>query len=145
MQNTLAGLVLLAFGATFAAAAWIGVDIGTAFRMGPGYLPLVLGLLLVVLGAVIVATPAPQDDAPARVNWRALILLTLATLYFALTIRNFGALPAVFGSVLLAALADRAKLWQAALIGAVLAAATIGIFVYGLGLPIPVLGMPRWF
>ena len=46
------GLMFMAAGAAFAWGATT-YPIGTAARMGPGYFPLVLGVLLALLGAVI--------------------------------------------------------------------------------------------
>ena len=49
LQDLLAGLLFAAFGA---AALWFGqsLALGAATRMGPGYLPTILGWLLIGLG-----------------------------------------------------------------------------------------------
>ena len=52
-DNLAAGGVFVAIGAAFAVGA-SRYELGTALNMGPGYLPLVLGLVLVTLGLVIV-------------------------------------------------------------------------------------------
>ena len=49
VKDLLAGLVFIVFGLAFAIAA-SRYQLGTAFRMGPGYFPVVLGGCLVLLG-----------------------------------------------------------------------------------------------
>jgi Tripartite tricarboxylate transporter TctB family len=69
--DLLAGGTFVTLGSAFAIAAG-RYDLGTALRMGPGYLPLVLGVVLAMLGLVIVGRGArraraggPADDRPA--------------------------------------------------------------------------------
>ena len=50
--NGLCAALFIFFGAFFAIQS-LGLEIGTAFRMGPGYFPLVLAIVLIVLGAII--------------------------------------------------------------------------------------------
>ncbi len=103
--------------------------------MGPGYLPLALGLALAGLGVIIVVKayvapdPAPggvsaaavsdaaasdrvtpDADAPdprplAGIQWRPTAAIFAAVAFFALTVDGLGLLPATFGTGLLAALA----------------------------------------
>jgi hypothetical protein len=103
--------------------------------MGPGYVPLALGVVLAALGLVIVVKayvapdPAPGEthdggvpdarapdggvpdaDAPdprplAGLQWRPTAAIFAAVVFFALTVDGLGLLPATFGTGLLAALA----------------------------------------
>lgn len=105
--------------------------------MGPGYVPLVLGIVLVALGlgtaikAYVAPDPAPgeapagtvadavlPDAVPADaeeldprplagIQWRPTVAVFAAVTFFALTIDGLGLLPATFGTGLLAALARR--------------------------------------
>lgn len=50
--NGICAALFIAFGACFALQS-LGLEIGTAFRMGPGYFPLILAIVLILLGAVI--------------------------------------------------------------------------------------------
>ena len=52
--NGLCAALFIVFGAFFAIQS-LGLEIGTAFRMGPGYFPLVLAIVLIVLGAITVS------------------------------------------------------------------------------------------
>lgn len=103
--------------------------------MGPGYVPLALGVVLAALGAVIVvkayvapdlapgavSDAAPSDAAPsdratpdadvpdprplAGIQWRPMVAIFAAVGFFALTVDGLGLLPATFGTGLLAAMA----------------------------------------
>lgn len=72
-DDVLAGAVFLAFGAAFAYAS-TQYDVGTLFHMGPGYFPLVLGIILAGFGVAIIGTAlatrqgiVPVAQAPAPV------------------------------------------------------------------------------
>lgn len=54
-QNFLAGAMFMTVGALFALGA-TKYTIGTAANMGPGYFPLMLGVIMTLLGSVIVLT-----------------------------------------------------------------------------------------
>jgi hypothetical protein len=143
LRDVLAGLIFLGFGAAFGYAA-SGYPLGTAFRMGPGYFPLVLAGVLAAIGAAIVAkgvTAAAAEDALGPVPWRAAILLVAALAFFAATIKGLGLAPSIFGAGLLSALASRQNgPLPAVIIAAALTLLCLAVFHYGLGLSVPVLG-----
>jgi len=72
--DVVGGLVVVAIGAGFFAFGR-ELEAGTSFRMGPGYFPAILSLLMVALGAVmtVLAWRAPQplaDFAAASLTQR---------------------------------------------------------------------------
>jgi hypothetical protein len=141
-KDLLAGAVFIAFGLGFAV---IGsrYELGTALRMGPGYFPLLLGGVLALLGIGTIVEGHVRGDASAigPIPWRAIILLTLAVLFFAFTVRRLGLAPALVGATLLAAFSSRRTSILAALLMAVgLTALCSLIFVELLGLPVPLIG-----
>jgi len=142
-KDLLAGLVFVGVGAAFGYAA-TGYPLGTAFRMGPGYFPLILAGALVVLGAAIMIkglTPAAADEASGPVPWRGMLLLVAALIFFGTTVRGLGLGPALFVAAFLAALASRRNgLGGALLLAAGLAAFGVLVFIYALRLPYPVIG-----
>jgi hypothetical protein len=144
-KDLLAGLIFIVFGALFALGA-TGYDFGDPVRPGPGFYPLVVGALLVVLGIAIIIRSAVEDDAgPVTLpSWRAVILIVGGLVVFALTVRGAGLVPATFLAALLASLASR----QTSPLGAVVMAAgltalSVLIFVVALSLRLPLLG--TWF
>ncbi|MEV0950840.1 tripartite tricarboxylate transporter TctB family protein [Promicromonospora sp. NPDC050249] len=64
--DLVSGLIFVGLGAAFAIGA-LGYDLGSLLEMGPGYVPLALGLVLAALGGVIVAkayvAPDPASGA----------------------------------------------------------------------------------
>ena len=70
--------------------------IGTGARMGPGYFPLVLGVLLAALGVLIAVRSfgsGPEDGDPVgRFAWRPLIFIISANLAFGACL---GGLPSI--------------------------------------------------
>jgi hypothetical protein len=77
--------------------------------MGPGFFPLVLGGLLVVLGLVIVVKGlvAGEGAQVGSVPWKAAVLIATAVLLFGATVRGLGVIASVFLTALLAGLAGR--------------------------------------
>ena len=139
LRDMVSGLIFIAFGLAFAYAAW-GYELGTAIRMGPGYFPLALGGLLVVLGVLVLFQGVVAGDAGGvgPVPWRGLLLILGAILFFGFTVRRLGLVPSLFVSVLLAALSsEKTGLVAALVLAALLTLACTLIFSYALGLPVP--------
>ena len=141
-KDLAAGAVFAGFGLAFAVTS-ATYDIGTPLRMGPGFFPLVLGTVLVVLGVLIAISGylAADRSEIGTVPWRALALLLSAIFFFGFTVRDLGLVPALFVSVLLAALAGRhAKVVPSVVIAASLTALSVLIFVYALQLRLSLFG-----
>jgi hypothetical protein len=144
VTDLLAGLIFVAFGLAFAATS-LTYDLGTPLRMGPGYFPLVLGGILVVLGLLIVGkglvAGAGEEGRLGGVPWRALVLIVLAVLFFGMTVRGLGVVPATAVTALLTALASyRTGIVAAVAIAAGLTVLSVLIFVLALQLRLPLFG-----
>ncbi|MGN7869708.1 tripartite tricarboxylate transporter TctB family protein [Paracoccus sp. 22332] len=132
-----AGLLFMAIAAFF---AWqsLGLEMGTSTRMGPGYFPMVLSGLLFILGAIsLVKAFERADDEPfGRIAWRGILFILPAPIFFGLTVRGLGFVPALFITTLIASQASMRMRPLAALILAIIVTimSTL-IFSYGLGLP----------
>ena len=74
--NALCGALFIATGLFFLVQS-LGLEIGTAFRMGPGYFPLVLAIVLIVLGAILLAQKQGYmpDFGPLFRAWWPLLLI----------------------------------------------------------------------
>ena len=143
IKDILSGLIFVGFGAAFGYAA-SGYPLGTAFRMGPGYFPLVLAGALVVLGIAILVkgvTAATSDGPIGAVPWRGAVLVLAALVFFGATVRGLGLVPALAGAAFLSAFASRHNGPVAALvISAALTSGCVLIFHYGLGVTVPLFG-----
>ena len=135
--DAFAGLVFILFGLLFGVQS-LGLEIGTAFRMGPGYFPLVLSGLLLGLGGLILASAIHDrgGEGMGKLAWRGVFFILPAPIFFGLTVRGLGFVPAIFLTTLIAALASlKMRLpWAFLLAAAVTIFATL-VFSYGLGLP----------
>ena len=142
LKDILAGAIFIALGVAFALGA-LAYDVGTPLRMGPGYVPLVLGGLLAALGAGVIVKGfiAGEGDEIGGLDWRALILVTAAILFFGITVRGLGVVGALFGASLLASLArSQTSPKEALLIAAGITALSVVIFIFALQLRLPLVG-----
>jgi hypothetical protein len=117
---------------------------GTTLNMGPGYFPTVLGGLLAILGAVILLKGL-RKKVRMQSGWsvRALIVLPLAVVAFGILMKLAGFIPALATLVFLSAAAGREfRLMEVVLLAAFLTALSVGLFIWGLGLPYPLIKMP---
>lgn len=145
-KDMAAGALFFAVGASYGLMALLGLPVGEALNMGPGFFPLVLASALMVLGAFIGmrAFGARAPAAFGSVPWRAVVFLSLATIVFATFIDDLGMVAGVFVTALLSGLAGRDRpIGQLAIASAGIAVLCTAIFTYGIGLPIPALG--PWF
>jgi len=133
-----AGIMFLSFAAVAVLSAR-GYSMGTAGRMGPGYFPMALGIVLGVLGLVIVGRSVVGGDGGiGRLNLKPLLVLTIAVALFGLLIERLGLVLTLIVVIALSAAASReSRPVEAAALATALAAFSVGIFVYALRLPLP--------
>ena len=134
-----AGVLFIAFG-TAAVTLGAGYPLGTAARMGPGYFPRVLGMLLIGMGLILALRALKLTGAPlAMRNVKPLVIVLASVLVFGLTATRLGVVAATMLLILISSTADREFRWKEALISsAVLAALTVAAFIWGLGVQLPV-------
>jgi hypothetical protein len=139
-QDFATGLLFLIIGI---AAYWIGADysMGTAQRPGTGVLPRILAWCLMGSGLLLwikaMIAEGPRLDHWA---WRPLIMITLATVAFALLIDPAGIVVAMLVSMTLCALGTPETKWREfAIFSVIMLIIGLGVFIYGLGMPIKVL------
>jgi hypothetical protein len=118
--------------------------LGTLQRMGPGYFPVMLGALLVLLGILIAGTASTgiteEQEALPHAEWRGWLCIILGPALFILLGHAFGLLPATFACVFVAALGDRETTWKgAAILSAGVTVFGILLFSYGLKVAMPIL------
>jgi hypothetical protein len=135
-QDLGAGLIFLGFGAIFSLGAG-KYSIGTPDQMGPGFLPLCVGLFVSAIGIALVARAIFSGSERTDLYPIPLAILCGAICVFALTFSYLGLIPAAF---LLAALCARASsdftVVTAVLVGIALSVLTAALFIWGLGLPL---------
>ncbi|RWG05356.1 tripartite tricarboxylate transporter TctB family protein [Mesorhizobium sp.] len=104
--NGICAALFIAFGAFFALQS-LGLEIGSAFRMGPGYFPLALAIVLLLLGVIILVQAVRfESEAIGHIAWRGMLLILPAPIFFGLTVRGLGFIPSIFLTALIASFAS---------------------------------------
>jgi hypothetical protein len=125
------------------AAGFIGLShrygTGTMHRMGPGLFPTLVGILLAALGLIIALRAFAIDGPPVpRFHARPIVVSLLAIALFGLALAHLGLIAAVAVLVLVGASASReSRPLQTVGLVVVLIAFSAAVFVWLLGLPIP--------
>jgi len=115
---------------------------GSAAKMGPGFFPTILSLLILGIGLLNVARAltidGPEIEKP---HWRPLTFVCAAMMIFGLTINYIGlALSAALLTFLAAGARPDTRWREIAVLAVVLAIFSVLLFVYGLGQ-----SMPAWW
>ncbi|MEO8676949.1 MAG: tripartite tricarboxylate transporter TctB family protein, partial [Casimicrobiaceae bacterium] len=133
------GLLFIAFGL---AAIVIGSNyaLGTAARMGPGYFPLILGILLIVLGSALALRALRLNGPPIPAfKWRPLLFVLISVAVFGRIVNSVGVVVSTLLLIVSASAASHEFRFRESIIaGAVLAALAVGVFVIGLKLQLPI-------
>ena len=149
-QDFWSGVMLVAIGA---AALVIGRNypFGTSLRMGPGYFPMMLGLLLALIGLFVVfeAMVVETEDGEkiGSMAWRPLFFIIAANVVFGLMLGGLpkigipamGLIVGIFALTFVASLAaDTFRVKEVAILATVLALISYGAFILLLNLQFPV-------
>jgi uncharacterized membrane protein YhdT len=140
-----AGALMLVLGVG-AAVTGTGYKIGTLARMGPGFMPVMLGIVLAFLGILIAGTAlgSSEDDGkkflPDNPQWFGWLCILGGPVLFIVLGQYGGMIPAVFACVFVCALGDNTASYKSSL---VLAAGVtvfgVLLFHYLLSIPFPLL------
>jgi hypothetical protein len=149
-KDFFAGLFYTVAGAAFAYGA-TNYNVGTGARMGPGYFPLLLGILLAIIGAFIMfksLTVETQDgDKIGSWAWKPLLFIIAGNVLFGILLGGLpsmgvpamGLIVAIFGTTLVVSLAgDVFKLKEVLILATILSIGSYGAFVKLLNLQFPV-------
>jgi heme A synthase len=138
-KDLAAGLLFIAVGiAAIAIAA--NYTLGSAARMGPGYFPRALGLLLIVLGAILAARSLRLTGPPLPGwKWRPVLVTLGSVVIFGLIVNRAGLVLSTILLIVMASAASREfRPREAVISGIVLAALVVAVFVIGLKLQLDI-------
>jgi hypothetical protein len=139
-KDFLSGLLFAAFGIWGLALSW-GFRIGTASRMGPGYFPQMLSWGILALGVILMVRGllAARPDIVTAGRWRPFLLIILAIVLFGLLAERAGMVISLLVMIVIGGFACLdSRRWEVAISAVVLTAFAVGVFKFGLELPIPV-------
>ncbi|MFO1412661.1 MAG: tripartite tricarboxylate transporter TctB family protein [Burkholderiales bacterium] len=134
-----AGILFIALG-IFAIVVGSNYTLGTAARMGPGYFPRILGILLIGLGALIAfnGLRVPGESIPPF-KWRPTLVVLGSVVIYGIIIQNLGVAISTVFLIVASSAASHEFRWKEALIaGVLLSALAVLVFIKGLGLQLPI-------
>ena len=145
-KDFFSGLMFMGVGVAFAWGA-TSYNVGTGARMGPGYFPLYLGVLMAILGSVItfkaLVVETIDGDKIGKWAWKPLIFIILANLVFGVLLGGLpsiglpamGMIAAIYALTFIASMAEKGWKFKATFILAtVLAVGSYIAFVLALKL-----------
>lgn len=116
--------------------------LGSASRMGAGYFPRILAFLLIgggVLLSLLALRSTQKEDTKILWRWRPLVIILFSVCLFSWAVDFLGLVAISLVLVFVASSASSEFRWKDALIsGLLLGLAAAALFVYGLGIPLPV-------
>ncbi len=145
-KDFFAGLLYAAIGVGFAWGATT-YTVGNGARMGPGYFPLLLGIVLAFIGVIVMfkalTVQTPDGDPVGKFAWRPLAFIIAANFLFgillggmpSLGIPAMGLIAAIYVLTIVSAMAGKEfKLREVLILATILAVGSWAAFVWGLKL-----------
>lgn len=149
-KDFFSGLLYAVVGGAFAIGA-TNYNIGTGARMGPGYFPLLLGVLLGVIGLFIIfkslVVETANGDKIGKWAWKPLFYIIAANLLFGvllsgvpkLGIPGMGLIAAIYGLTIVASKAgNESSIKQSLILATILSTISYLGFIKLLNLQFPV-------
>ncbi|MBR0953657.1 tripartite tricarboxylate transporter TctB family protein [Bradyrhizobium canariense] len=135
------GALFLAFAIFFFVEA-LTYPAGTAAKMGPGYFPRLLAMVLATIGLVVIfgaLSPTAEREVLRKWDFKGLAWVTGSVVLFGALLFPLGLIGALFVLIMVSSRASPEFTWTGALANAaVLIVLCLAVFVYGLGLQLPV-------
>jgi Tripartite tricarboxylate transporter TctB family len=151
-KDFFSGVLFTAIGVAFAWGA-TNYSVGTGARMGPGYFPVILGICMAILGAIItfkalvVESAHGEGDKIGSWAWKPLFFIIAANLAFGLLLGGlpsirfpaFGLMAAIFALTFISAMAgEEFDLKEVFILAIILCIMSYAAFVLLLKLQMPV-------
>jgi len=149
-KDFFAGLMFMGVGTAFALGATT-YNVGNGARMGPGYFPLMLGILLAIIGAAITfnatVVETADGDKIGKWAWKPLFFILASNFAFGVLLGGLpsfgipamGLIVAIYALTFIAGLAgNEFKVKEAFILATILAVGSYVAFVWALKLQFPV-------
>ena len=149
-KDFFSGLMFMGVGIAFAWGATT-YTVGTGARMGPGYFPLMLGILLAIIGAVMAFKATVVEtvggDKIGKWAWKPLVFILLANFTFGVLLGGLpsigvpamGLIIAIYALTIIAGMAgDTFTLKSSVILATALAVGSYVAFIWALKLQIQV-------
>ena len=136
VRDVLGGLLMIAIGA-FAVIYAQRYDMGQLRMMGPGYFPIMLGALLVILGVFIAVPALFRSGTAIQVQWKSLFWVIASIVLFAASLNLVGLVFATIMCVVASSMASTLPWRTKFILAGSVALLTYLIFSLGLGMLFP--------
>lgn len=149
-KDFFSGLMFMGVGVAFAWGATT-YNVGTGARMGPGYFPLMLGILMAILGGIItfnaLVIETEEGDKIGKWAWRPIRYILGANLAFGILLGGLpsiklpamGMIAGIYALTLIASLAgEKFKLKSVLILATILSVGSYLAFIVLLKLQFPV-------
>ena len=139
-QDFIGGCLSVALG-LFALLTASSYPMGSLLRMGPGFFPSTIAVLIVLLGCALIGAsfyskPMPKQSN-ANIRFRPVLMIGLGIVLFALLLERTGLIPATLALVLVSSLAEpRWRPRRAAMLALAMAVLVYVIFIIVLQIPV---------
>jgi hypothetical protein len=154
-KDFFSGLMFLIIGGAFAFGA-TSYTIGTSARMGPGYFPMLLGVIMAILGGIVLfyslIVETPDGDPVTKFAWQPIVYILGANVAFgvllvglpAIGLRSSGMFAAIYVLTILASKAgNEFKIKEVLILGTILSFISYLAFIVLLKLQMPI--WPEYF
>ncbi len=138
-KDFVAGLMFIAIGIAAIVIA-TNYPLGTAARMGPGYFPRILGILLIVLGGILALRALRLQGSPLpKWPWRPTLVVLASVVLFGAIVNFVGVALSTIALIIVASAASHEfRPGESLIAGILLAILAVGVFVIGLKLQLPI-------
>ena len=140
-QNFWSGVMFIVLGLAF---AWKSTEysMGTAARMGPGYFPFWLGIIMAILGAIILLSSLhkkAEETVITKFDFKSVAIITASVVVFAFLLQPAGLIISMIVLVIISALAAHDHSWKVTIANAIFLTVLCYLsFVVGLKLVFPI-------
>jgi hypothetical protein len=139
-KDVAAGLIYVLAGAGFSLGA-LNYKLGDPARMGPGWFPFWIGILLIAVGLVTASAglrPDTAEDKLQRLEPRTLGWVIGSVVLFGVLLQPAGLVLALTALVIVSSLGSHEFTWRGTLLATiVLIAFSVAVFIFGINLQIP--------
>jgi len=136
-RSDVAAAVLVGLLGVFVLWLGTGYSFGTLRRIGPGFLPVVVGTLLVLMSAGLMLECLRSEPVRADLLLRPFVMIMAGMVAFAALMQRAGLIPAIFALVIVSALAEKPfRPIRTLILALALSVMGVGIFIKLLGIPL---------